>query len=381
MLALVCCASAPTPSAQLPVTPGAPTGVSRYALEVEAPRQGHRSSIPWIEVRGRLGTAELFESDVVLALDVSNSTLLASGIDLDEDGKVGKTRGFAKRRQHRGRAPRTWTTDADDTIAQAELVAAEAIVRGLSPRSNRIGILTYTGRSRVRAWLDDPAIARNALARLRLPEDWTGTSVAHVLREARDLLREAPRLGSLPRRRAVLLFTDGQPTVPHSEYLARRQAVYEAGRLGQEGIDLYIFSFGQLGPRVVRFLEEMVQEGGAALLQVDNPKTLLLDLAPVRLAPNWIEVENLTTGEDARALHASREGRFAGFLPLEPGPNEIAVRAELRDGREVRWREIVHYQPPEVVTEAHRREAAHLLIELRRRTKRLEAELEVDARE
>ncbi len=64
-----------------------------YRLEIETPGHAAQTSIPWVEVRGRAGTAELFEADVVIAVDLSLSTLRPSGIDLDEDGVIGRLRG------------------------------------------------------------------------------------------------------------------------------------------------------------------------------------------------------------------------------------------------------------------------------------------------
>ena len=69
-----------------------------------------------VEVRGRAPASDLYASDIVIAIDLSNSALLASGVDLDHDGTVGTTRRWAKNGGGRGRPPRRWTSDRGDTI-------------------------------------------------------------------------------------------------------------------------------------------------------------------------------------------------------------------------------------------------------------------------
>jgi hypothetical protein len=380
------CASALAPKPAPAPRPefGAPGGQAVFDLSVDAPVDRHRvtAPVPWLEVRGRTGFAELFEADVVIVLDLSNSAMLASGVDLDEDGVVGEdhewlTAQIARRGNTGGAADRVpmhrWTSDSDDTVAMAQLEAAHSIIAGLWSRENRIGVVTYTDRAQVRAPVGDPRLAAAAIDRIRVPRDWNETDVSAGLLAAEASL-ESPELQTDPRRdRAILLFTDGAPTRPSTESFARARARRVAGDIAAAGIQVYVLSFGNLDERRARFVVELADAASGVLVPVRDPKRLLQDLAPVRLAPESLEIWNRTLGQSARALRSGRQGHFEGFVPLEEGENEIEVRAVLGNGREVREMRVVHYAPSAEPSHSERREAARLLVALRERTRELEA--------
>jgi len=370
-LLLAGCAS-PPPDATPPEV-GTPRGLTFYDLEVHAPNEGSRvnSSVPWLEVRGRTGTAELFESDVVLAIDLSNTTLLSSGIDLDEDGVTGEDRGYSPERRY-GRSPRRWTTDRHDTIVLAEIEAARAIVAGLAPRRNRIGLVTYVGSARQRVPVGSPETSSAAIERLRPIEDWTGTNVAAALRRSQRML-EHPSLVTHPRRdRVILLFSDGQPSVPQSRFYASAAAWRAAADVAASGTRIYVLAFGELEPKNLEFVNRMASAASGVLVPVTDPRSLLQDLPPVALAPQSLVIANRTLDQPARAVRADRQGHFSGYVPLAEGENEIEVTAVLANGRSVVARRTVFYAPAAEPTEAERREAARLLLRLRDRTEALE---------
>src|SRR5262245_56701722 len=60
-------------------------------LEVEEPAAGsvQRAPIPLVELRGRAGATAPGRHDIAIAVDLSSSTRLPSGVDVDGDGKVG----------------------------------------------------------------------------------------------------------------------------------------------------------------------------------------------------------------------------------------------------------------------------------------------------
>jgi hypothetical protein len=346
-----------------------------YSLEILSPRSEaeSRTSIPWIEIRGRAGTAELFESDLVIALDVSLSTHRPSGIDLDEDGVIGSLRGVVRSAGPRSLHPRGWTTDADDTIAEVEVEAARALILGLEQRRNRIGIVSYTDRGRVRAEVGRPGAALAAVDELRISDSSMGTSVAAGLRTSRELLQDLPS-EPVPRDRAVLLFTDGKPTAPISEFLGALRAIEEASEFPQRGIDLYLFAFGPVSEDQARFLLELAGTAEGRLYKVGDPRRLLEDLPPVDLAPSWLELENVTTGEKGQGIRSTRDGRFDGFVPLSPGDNRIRLIAELADGRLQRWEQTVRYDAPETPSEEQRLATERVVQELRARSGDSEAD-------
>jgi hypothetical protein len=319
-------------------------------LRIDAPAEGERTPAAHVEVRGRVG-AELYEADVVLALDVSNSALLASGNDLDRDGETGATRAFAEDAGRFVTSHTRWTSDPDDSMLRAELVAAHALIDALAPRRNRIGLLTYTSSVRVRAEVGAPESVRHALENVPIAEDRSGTDVSQALRHAGLLLERATR-SAAPRPRAVLLCTDGEPTVPSSRYEARQKALREAAQLAQAGVAFYVLAFGahlreERGEEDLAFLRELARAGRGVLVEVGAPARLLEDLPPAAAAPDALEITNVTTGEPARSLHVATDGRFDAQVALVPGANELRVRAWWRDGRSASARRTVRHDARE----------------------------------
>ena len=186
-----------------------------FGLQLDSPAPGQRVrlSLPAVKVSGRAAGADLYASDIVIAIDVSNSALLASGVDVDGDGAVGTTRRWAKRGGGRGRPHREWTTHRrhDHPL---KLIAAKFLIAGLAPRKNRIGVLTYTGSTRVRAEIGPPDDALDAVERIRIVENWSGTDIARALGKAAKMLDEAQPLPGPKRQRTVLLSPTESPPAP-----------------------------------------------------------------------------------------------------------------------------------------------------------------------
>ena len=342
-------------------------------LQLDSPSPGQRVTLPTpvVEVKGRAAASDLYSSDIVIAIDLSNSALLASGVDLDRDGTVGTTRRWAKNGGGHGRPPRRWTSDSDDIIAISELLVARILIDGLAERRNRIGVLTYTARARARAPVGSPEAALAAVAGIRIREDWSGTSIDQALREAGQMLDVAPWLRGPKRPRIVLLFSDGEPTVPSAEFYARRRAIARARDLAERGIRVCTFAFGEDAD--LEFLSELARVTLCQLIPFERPEDLILDRVAGSLEPLALTIENLTTGQPARAVRVLPDAAFDGFAMLVPGENRIQVRATLADGRHVSATRSVHYEPAASETEASRREAARLLIELRERSREVEA--------
>ena len=102
---------------------------------------------------------------------------------------------------------------------------------------------------------------------------------------------------------------------------------------------------------------------------------LLIDEPRLRsLRPEEVVIENLTTGERARAVRLLPDGGFDGFVPLAAGENMLQIEAVLADGLRASDRLSVHYERPVPETETDRRNAARLLVELRRRTEAIDGD-------
>jgi len=137
------------PAAAAPAEPdaGAP-GSARVAVRVDSPAPGTR-------LEGQLHQAEVIGSasadtdqgdrfDVMLVIDVSESTKNASGTDLDGDGVVGIDPRFELVPQGTY-PPEVVSTDPQDTVLHAEVQAARALLRSLDPRRVRVGVISFAG--------------------------------------------------------------------------------------------------------------------------------------------------------------------------------------------------------------------------------------------
>ena len=348
------------------------------ALERPTEEQRLRLSAPLVEVRGRtligepdesgsaVGIQELVSADVVLALDLSNTSLLAMGVDVDGDGKVGRDRRTVYGRPRRSH--RFWTTDPDDTIIRSELLAARTLVDRLGERRARLGVLTYTGKPRARAEVGSRELAIEGLERIRVTVDWTGTDISRALRLARDMLLDAPRKRGPSRPRIVLLFSDGKPTVPRNEYVAGRSALRAAEELSEEGVQVYTLAFGEDAREEPGVLREIADITGGRFVEVEDPERVLEELAKVEFVkPAGLLIRNLTTEQLARAVRVFVDGSFDGFVPLAPGWNRLEVSALGPDGKRVGVERRVFYEKPEVESLEDRRRAARMLVELRHR--------------
>ena len=107
-------------------------------LQVDSPVAASRVGYGIVEVRGRAGAGEPRSHDLVIVLDLSDSTIQASGADLDGDGPDGATdpdfldwlRDQEEVRD--GLAFRLRGTDFEDSILAAELMAADVLLSRLS---------------------------------------------------------------------------------------------------------------------------------------------------------------------------------------------------------------------------------------------------------
>lgn len=381
LLLAVACATAPPP------TPAEPAG---FELQVVSPRPGAsvRNAAGLVEVTGRVGRDWLLHADVVLAIDLSNSAFLASGIDLDGDGTRGKTHRFAEDGMHQDRPWRSWTSDPDDAMVLVELEAARNLIRSLDAAETRIGALTYTNEARVRAPLGSPLNALAAVDEIRIVEnyevDFEGTDIARALRESRELFLAAPHLDGPDRPRVVFLLSDGKPTVhpgaggqKTARHWAARAAIREAQELTERKIAVCVLGFGEdvVSPEPeqaeVAFLDELARSTGCLHIPVDDPGLLRFDRTPRFERPSRLALRNLTTGSPGRALRVLETGLFDGFVELAAGENTIEVSALLPDGRQLVERRVVRYEPAETETDAEREATARLLLRLRERARQL----------
>jgi hypothetical protein len=317
-------------------------------LEVEEPADGSEVLVELVEARGFAWTGRFPHLDVMIAIDLSRSTLVASGSDVDGDGRVGRIQPDGYRffpRISSGvaglitprYAPRLLSTDLEDTVARAELVAARRFVESLSRARTRVGILTFAEKPKVRVGLGeghDAALAEIArLERLerRRARDFggAGTDLGMALAHAGAALLD----DAWPQaRREVVLLTDGIASHPVEK--RARFAAAVAWDLSERGIGVHFVPIGAVALHNAPFFEYVSGLTGDSYTAVPRAGEIVEKLARIRLDRlHEVTIVNLRSGAPARDLRVFADGSFDALVELVPGANEIEFRAIDAEGR------------------------------------------------
>ena len=331
--------------------------VEPVRVHVESPESGD-------VVRGRTDVAALrgvatagsrpTRFDVMLVIDVSASTAFPSGIDVDNDGKLGEQRHPLMKG-----LPRVRNTDPDDSVLAAEVAAAEALLVGLDAERVHVGVVSFsgeidpaTGRRRspdqIDAFLEqsltgDFTLVGRALEALLLRGPSGGTNMEAGLKLAVRELNGARGTQSLPRpgaKRVVLFLTDGLPSLPFGAGNKQDDedvaAVLDAARLAK--VAAVMVNVYGLGPSAVSYpvaAEQMAAISGGLYTPVRRPGDIVAMLSGISFANiDDVVAVNLTTHElsGPSDILVNPDGSFEGFVPVRPGLNRIRVSALASDG-------------------------------------------------
>lgn len=294
--------------------------------------------------------------DVMLAIDVSQSTRIASGVDVDGDGVVGVNP------QMELVAPGTYpedlqSTDPQDTILAAEIAAAHALLESLDPKRVRVGILSFGGEvnpatlERKRpdqkdAWLEVPLTrdfdhARVVLDGIAARGPRGATNFAAGIRLAITELAGLSGAMSAPRRggkKVILFLTDGVPTFPIGKANVSDpgdlEAAVNAAKLAHAAgitINTYALGPGALGDPLAP--TEMARVSLGTFTPVMNPGDIVVLLQSVTFANiEDVVFTNLTTQDFSTEVRLSPDGTFVGFVPVREGRNLVRVTALASDG-------------------------------------------------
>jgi len=232
------------------------------------------------ESQERVDAPPFLTADVVIAIDHSALALLASGVDVDKDGVVGRTRNWVEHKDSVPRPAQTWTTDSSDTVEALQLVVARALVPRLADRQNRVGLVSLTLRgwthgTSVVEYTDkpktvvpvgppDPVLA--ALANFPAVRETRRTDLSRLLEVAADVLDEAAPPEPL-RERAIVLLSLGQPSAPNGIYWSSREAIEFAKELGERGIAVWAVPFAIAN---VDFLDELTRGTGGRVVPLED---------------------------------------------------------------------------------------------------------------
>ena len=311
----------------------------RIYLEVDAPHSGElvREPLGLVEVRGWVGTGLRGKHDVIIVLDRSASTFRASGVDVDGDGRVGRTL-----RNPTAEQAVLWTTDYGDTIVSAELMAARRLIERLDPETTRMGLVSFGGNAKLEAALgssrEDLLAALDAIP--PTPNE-RGTYIYGALEEAITALGPQPANATDRRQRQILLLSDGVATAPDPPAAAQATAGHAARNAARAGARISAFALGPTAAERRGQFEEIVKANGGDLVVLDAAADIV-EFVPymswTRIAK--IELENATTGVAGRAVRLFPDGTFDGFAPLALGKNEIRLSAVSEGGAKetiTRW--------------------------------------------
>jgi Mg-chelatase subunit ChlD len=325
-------------------------------LVVDAPNElESRVQHAFLEVRGHGGARRGSGHDVVIAIDVSESTLEDTEIDLDGDGPTGRSDPalIAWLERELGDAPLVERLrdrqDFEDSVLAAELEAARVLAERLDPARFRVAIVTFAEQARVLAPLGSSR-PRLEQALRGLSQDFhmelAGTNFAAAVELAHQILRPDPDVAD-DRLRSIVFLSDGAPTRPIYGDRAQRYALTAAMAAALDGIHLYAFAIGPEAEAGLHVMERMAVWSGGRLETVSRPAQVVSRLRRLDLVGMAeVSVVNQTTGAEARALRTFPDGTFDGFVELAAGRNRVRFAARGRDDSVHQVERWVTYQPP-----------------------------------
>jgi hypothetical protein len=224
--------------------------------------------------------------DVVFALDISTNALAASGADVNGDGRAAIQRyflGFIPIRPQRA-----------DSLLAAELKAVRTALERLDARTTRVGVVGYSGDAAdggkrgaevIAPLTQDFEAVRAALEKLarRGPKGMTDLGAGIDLAAAQ--LGPPAGADAARARRAMILLSDGRPTLPHrgEPVTNRSESVAAAERAGRADVPIFVYGIGaELAEDVLRQIAE-ASSGGYT--RVANPAEIDVVTAPLLGSP------------------------------------------------------------------------------------------------
>jgi hypothetical protein len=352
------CASALFVPAAAPARADASVSPVRILIDSPAPGARVAERVHQARIEGS-AAAELDgpqRFDVMLAIDVSQSTRAASGGDVDGDGVVGVNP------HHEllppGAFPRdVLSTDPEDTILHAEIAAARALLDSLDGRRVRVGALTFAGemdpitglRKRLDqedAWLEVPltedfVAVRRGLAAVQARGARGATNYAAGIRLGIRELAGLTGAVSAPRpdaKKVMLFLSDGTPTFPVAKGSVVdpgdiEAAVRAASLAHRAGITINTYALGAGALRYPKAVTELARVTLGTYTPVQNPGDIVVLLQGISFANiEDVVFTNLSTGDFSTDVRLNPDGSFYGYVPVREGSNRVRVSALASDG-------------------------------------------------
>ncbi len=288
-----------------------------------------------MEVKGAAGAGSSLAYDLVIVLDLSVSTRLPSGVDVDGDGRVGRSAPEIREDYWGSAAPEKLCDDLEDTIAAAEFAAARRLLAVLDPGSTRVGLVAFGDDGVLEAPVGSSRRQlEDALRVLDGKHGWYGgTNYAGALRTALRALSEAPA-DARQRRRTIAFLSDGFPTLPlPPKDRPPKEARLAAAEAAAAGVKIEVFALGPEAIRGEEVLRDIAAATGGGLDLLERPGDVLFHLPVIELSDvRTLAVENATTGQPARAVRLFPDGSFDAIAPIAAGRNRLRVTATTASG-------------------------------------------------
>jgi hypothetical protein len=368
-------------------------------IQVETPKTGEvvRNKVHLAPVRGNAvaqGDAAS-DFDVMIVIDISASTKVASGVDVDGDGHVGLNPQL-ELLPPGAYSEDVLSTDPEDSVLAAQIAAARMLLENLDSRRVRVGLISFGGEvdpqtgERLRpdqkdAWVEVPFThdydrVRRALVGVQARGARGATNFAAGVRLAITELAGLPGAQSAVRdaRKVVLFLTDGTPTLPIGKGNVADpgdvEAAVNAARLAHKaGILINTYA---LGPGALNYpvaLTEMARVTLGQYTPVQSPGDIVVLLQGVSFANiEDLVLTNLTTGDFSTDVQLAPDGAFSGFVPVREGMNRVRVTALASDGTRASVEVDLEFK----MAELSDRELALELDRIRNRNKELQLLLE-----
>ena len=265
-----------------------------------------------------------------MVLDTSRSTIDPAGTDINGNGVVGR-----QRLGGLGTIFGSGSTDPGDSILAAEIAGARHLLRGLDPRSTRVGLVTFAGdvpgtsqRSKpaytLVALTDDYDRIETGLDEILATEPEGNTHMAAGVDQATieltGLRGAVSRPGSEQAEKIVFFFTDGQPTLPYgpeAEADNVRAVLRAANRARRASIRIHSFAVGPEALEGPIATVEMASRTDGFFTPVRHPGDLVDAVEDVNIANlESVDLKNRTNGKATRYFRATSDGSWAGFIDL-----------------------------------------------------------------
>jgi hypothetical protein len=351
-------------------------------LEVVAPESAAvvTGPIGVLEVAGWAGASSEDRHELVIAIDVSRSTSLPSGVDVNRNGRIGRTL-RSNRDPLRAPNPRRRCSDPGDSVLAAEIAGARHLIEHLDPKRTRVGIVIFSGGAQLIAPLgssrEEIGAALDEVASDVIPSGTT--NIAAALRTAtRAVLDDAPRPDPEPHR-SLLLLSDGTPEGREPIEQSEAEILDAAREAAAMGVRIHTFAIGVEIMTGTDVYARISSQSGGQFVAIQKPADIALRLSRLNLTQlAHVILANATTGEPGRATRLFPDGSYDGVVGLTPGENRISVTARGPGGIERVAERVVVFEKRDPRDAAELAAAREKLARLRDRTMETELALEIE---